>query len=199
VATRATDEVLSDSLDAARELAKNAKAAAKSPPTSGPPSRLGVIVGAGLLVAALAVSLAPWGDETGFTPTSDFKLFAGFYVVAQALERLLEVFSRVVVPGNGATDKGDRALVVGGISVVAAAIASKALGLYFLAAVGIDDPHRGVDAFATALLVGGGTKALHDLITRIEKGKERAAAAAVSTAAEGAVDTLAAADQLTPR
>jgi hypothetical protein len=141
----------------------------------------------------------PWGDETGFTPTSDFKLFAGFYVVSQALERLLEVFSRVVVPGNGATDKGDRALIVGGISVVAAAIASKALGLYFLAAVGVNDPHRGVDAFVTALLVGGGTKALHDLITRIEKGKERAAAAAVSTAAEGAVETVAAAEQLTPR
>ena len=64
------------------------------------------------------MSLLPWGDETGFMPTSDFKLFAGFY------------------------------------------------------------------PFVTGLLVGGGTKALHDLILRIEKGKERAAASATSTAAE---------------
>jgi hypothetical protein len=196
VATRPIPDVVSDSLAAAEDLARNAKEAAKSPPTSGPPSRTGIIVAASLMVVALVLSLLPWGDDTGFMPTSDFKLFAGFYIVAQALERLLEVFARVFVPGSSATDKGDRALVLGGVSVVAAVIASKALGLYFLAAVGVDDPHRGVDAFVTGLLVGGGTKALHDLILRIEKGKERAAAAAVSTAAEGAVGTAAAAERL---
>jgi hypothetical protein len=199
MATRTMPDVVSDSLAAAEELARSAREAAKSPPASGPPSRIGIIAAAALIAVALIVSLLPWGDETGFMPTSDFKLFAGFYIVAQALERLLEVFARVFVPGNTATDKGDRAIVLGGISVVAAVIASKALGLYFLAAVGVDDPHRGVDAFVTGLLVGGGTKALHDLILRIEKGKERAAASAISTAAEGAVGTAAAADRLTQR
>ena len=199
MSTREADEVVSNSLAAAEQLARNAKDASKSPPASGPPSRTGIIAGAVLLVVALVIGLLPWGDETGFMPTSDFKLFAGFYIVAQALERLLEVFARVFVPGTGATDKGDRALVMAGVSVVAAVIASKALGLYFLAAVGVEDPHRGVDAFVTALLVGGGTKAIHDLIARIEKGKEQAAAAAVSTAAEGAVGTLEAAERLTTR
>jgi hypothetical protein len=199
VASPPVPDVVNDSLAAAEELAKSAREAAKSPPASGPPSRTGIIVAAALLAVALVVSLLPWGDETGFMPTSDVKLFAGFYIVAQALERLLEVFARVFVPGSTATDKGDRALVLGGISVVAAAVASKALGLYFLAAVGVDDPHQGVDAFVTALLVGGGTKALHDLILRIEKGKERAAAGAIGAAAEGAVGTAAAAERLTKR
>lgn len=192
-------EVVNNSLAAAEELARSAREAAKSPPASGPPSRTGIIAAAVLLLVALVVCLAPWGDQTGFMPTSDFKLFAGFYIVAQALERLLEVFARVFVPGSSATDKGDRAIVLGAISVVAAAIASKALGLYFLAAVGVEDPHRGVDAFVTALLVGGGTKALHDLILRVEKGKERAAAGAIGAAAEGAVGTAAAAERLTER
>jgi hypothetical protein len=192
-------QVVSDSLAAAEELARSARAAAKSPPKSGPPSRTGIIAAAALIVVALVLSLLPWGDETGFMPTSDFKLFAGFYIVAQALERLLEVFARVFVPGNSATDKGDRAIVLGGVSVVAAVIASKALGLYFLAAVGVDNPHRGVDAFVTGLLIGGGTKALHDLILRIEKGKERAAASSIRTAAEGAVETLKSAEQLMRR
>jgi hypothetical protein len=192
-------DVVNDSLAAAEELARSAREAAKSPPASGPPSRTGILVAAALLVVALVVSLLPWGDDTGFMPTSDFKLFAGFYIVAQALERLLEVFARVFVPGSTATDKGDRAIVLGGISIVAAAVAGKALGLYFLAAVGVDDPHQGVDAFVTALLVGGGTKALHDLILRIEKGKERAAAGAIGAAAEGAVGTAAAAERLRER
>jgi hypothetical protein len=199
MATRAVPDVVSDSLAAAEELARSARDAAKSPPASGPPSRTGIVAAAVLLLVALVLSLLPWGDETGFMPTSDFKLFAGFYIVAQALERLLEVFARVFVPGSTATDKGDRAIVLGGISVVAAVIASKALGLYFLAAVGVDEPHRGVDAFVTGLLVGGGTKALHDLILRIEKGKERAAAGAISAAAEGAVGTVSAANRLRER
>ena len=199
MATRAVPDVVTDSLAAAEELARSAREAAKSPPASGPPSRAGIIAAAVLLLVALLLALLPWGDETGFMPTSDFKLFAGFYIVAQALERLLEVFARVFVPGSSATDKGDRAMVLGGVSVVAAVIASKALGLYFLAAVGVDDPHRGVDAFVTGLLVGGGTKALHDLILRIEKGKERAAAGAIGAAAEGAIGTVAAAERLTER
>ena len=199
MATRPVPDVVTDSLAAAEELARSAREAAKSPPASGPPSRAGIIAAAVLLLVALLLALLPWGDETGFMPTSDFKLFAGFYIVAQALERLLEVFARVFVPGSSATDKGDRAMVLSGVSVVAAVIASKALGLYFLAAVGVDDPHRGVDAFVTGLLVGGGTKALHDLILRIEKGKERAAAGAIGAAAEGAIGTVAAAERLTER
>jgi hypothetical protein len=174
------------SAETAEKLAQNASDAATDAPASGPPSRNGVLAAGGLLVVAIVVSFSGWGEKTAFTPESDFKLFAGFYVVAQALERLLEVGSRVIVPGDGATDKGNRALVLGGFSVVLGVCASKLLGLYFLAAVGVNDPHRGIDVLATGLLLGGGTKALHDLIGRIEKSKENAAATVVGNAAEGA-------------
>jgi len=148
----------------------------------------------GLLVlsALLALAFAHFGWATkAFKPaqtgTADFALFAGFYVAAQVIERLLEVVSPVLplwsVPGTdeatkAAHAKADRAALLLGVATVAGVLASCAFGLYFLAAVGIgvettahgsvSTVPRWIDVLATGLIIGAGTKPLHDLITNIQ-------------------------------
>jgi hypothetical protein len=109
--------------------------------------------------------------------TANFALFAGFYVAAQVIERLLEVVSPLLplweVPGDGdaakaAHAKADRAAVVLGLATLAGVGASCAFGLYFLAAVGMTSVSHSIDAIVTGLTVGAGTKPLHDLITNIQ-------------------------------
>ncbi len=56
------------------------------------------------------------------------------------------------------------------------------LKLYFLTQVGIASPPRTFEILATGLIIGAGTKPLHDLAALIEKKKESVEAA---TAAGG--------------
>jgi hypothetical protein len=76
--------------------------------------------------------------------------------------------------------------------LVVGIILSSVFGLYFLEAIGVkigtptgtgetaqlvlnnggDKALRGLDIFVTALIITGGAKPLHDLITSIEKAKE---------------------------
>lgn len=118
----------------------------------------------------------------------DLAFFAGFYVAAQAIERLMEPFARFLPPAwnkawSGYADKkpskklqidaekaADRAILMLGIATVIGVIASASLGLYFLRALGAK-PALWLDIFVTALVISGGTKPLHDLISRIEKPK----------------------------
>lgn len=147
-----------------------------------------------LLLAALGLSvLMNWqGWATrAFQPaqdaTANFALFAGFYIAAQIIERLLEVVSPLLPPwplkGNGdakaAQAKADRGALMLGLATLAGVAVSYAFGLYFLTAVGIgvetaqdgsviSTIPRMVDALATGLVIGAGTKPLHDLITNIQ-------------------------------
>ncbi len=97
-----------------------------------------------------------------------------------------------------AREKADRVLVAFGIAVLAGIFVSSLFGLYFLETMGIklgamegtgasakwvfdstgDKLLRGLDVFITALIITGGTKPLHDMITSIEKKKEVASNAA---------------------
>jgi hypothetical protein len=93
--------------------------------------------------------------------------------------------------------KADRALLAYSIALVVGVIVSSVFGLYFLETMGVHigeavgDPVkevvfadngekvlRGLDIFVTALIITGGTKPLHDMITSIEKKKDAAAGAA---------------------
>lgn len=77
--------------------------------------------------------------------------FAAFYVVAQAIERLIEVFSPLIPPyGDDAATKQTRALVFGAITFLVGVAVARWTGLLFLQAI-------------------GGTKALHDLISILAK------------------------------
>jgi hypothetical protein len=147
----------------------------------------------GMLVLAALVGLI-WnaiGAGAAFKPstteTANFALFTAFYVAAQIIERLMELVSPELPfwkvpeppnPDNKATKeelatakaaqvKADRGLAAQGLATVLGVIASCAFGLFFLTAIGIDTSHT-VDSVATGLLIGAGTKPLHDLITSIQ-------------------------------
>jgi hypothetical protein len=146
-------------------------------------SRLAQLVLAGLTVVAagiaIALNAAGW-TSAEFKPaagaTANFSLFAGFYVAAQVIERLLELVSPLLPgwPPKGtdptvrvAETKADRASVALGVAAVLGVAASCAFGLFFLKAIGMHVSHT-VDSFITGITVAAGTKPLHDFINLIQ-------------------------------
>jgi hypothetical protein len=122
---------------------------------------------AGLILAAL-ISLAGH-TKPNFTPGSDFSRFAAFYVVAQSIERFVEIFAHLVPPyGDDAATKADRALVLGAVTLLAGVIVARFSGLLFLETIGWHSPPSAIDVFVTALVITGGSKALHDVISNIQ-------------------------------
>jgi hypothetical protein len=68
-----------------------------------------------------------------------------------------------------------RAFVLWAAATVVGMLASASIGLYLLAGIATDHrPPAPVDILVTGLVIGGGTKPLHDLISRIESSKQRA-------------------------
>lgn len=136
--------------------------------------------------------------------TDDFEWFAVLYVAAQAIERLLEPIMGMIKSEPAAVAKSavataaegpDKALkqtelaqVQADRAVIAWAIASSLalvlcgflhLGiLESLATVSAEGSSKEafevVNVIITGLVIGAGTKPLHDLISRIEKSKEKA-------------------------
>jgi hypothetical protein len=134
------------------------------------------------LIVAIVVNCADWATRP-FNPSkveaANFALFAGFYVAAQVIERLMELVSPLLpiwgLPDGFSTDekvraaqvKADRAKAVLGLATLAGVAASAGFGLYFLSAVGIAVP-RMPDIFFTGLIIAAGTKPLHDFISTLQ-------------------------------
>jgi len=167
------------------------------------------------LVLVVAAWLASWWLNSRFwdkgtldsrTLVQGVSIFALFYVAAQAVERLLEPFSALLLTVGDkekardqalaeyqqakTKDKGDaaagkqadlertranRRVVFWGLATVVGLFASAVLKLYFLRTLGVSDSPRWAEILVTGLVIGAGTKPLHDLISRIEKAKENAA------------------------
>lgn len=149
-------------------------------PTYAAKVTLGVLLGCAVV---LSILLNAFGlTSRAFVPAKEgvanFALFAGFYVAAQVIERLLEVVSPLLPfwppdPDDdpavqAAHTKADRAVIVLGLATLAGVAASCCFGLYFLAAIGMTSVSHSIDAIVTGLTVGAGTKPLHDLITGIQ-------------------------------
>jgi len=107
----------------------------------------------------------------------NFVLLAAFYAAAQIIERTMELVAPLLPAwpekdstGNvrAAYIKADRAKLALGAAAILGVIASAAFGLYFLRVLGIHATHT-VDTIATGLLIGAGTKPLHDFISLIQK------------------------------
>jgi hypothetical protein len=148
------------------------------------PTRYARLFLAAMLAVAVVVAVI-WNDVASthrpFAPsrtrTADFALFAGFYVGAQLIERVLELVSPLLpfwrVPGpdgsavKAAHVRADRAKATLGVATVLGVILSCGLGLYFLAAVGIHAA-RTIDVLATGVTIAAGTKPLHDFITLLQ-------------------------------
>jgi hypothetical protein len=167
----------------------------------------------------------------GSTAAGTLSMFATFYVAAQAIERLLEPLSNVLVSKDGAesasASKVDsagkkanelaeaasdatpnlalvntakqavesslkavataknhldlisqaRTTLFWALATIAGMAVSASLKLYFLIMVGIGPGPRWMEVLATGLIIGAGTKPLHDLITTISNKKDLAAGA----------------------
>jgi hypothetical protein len=143
-------------------------------PTPGTGDEISARSGARVLAAALlgvGILLAVVLDEkeVPFKAREGFAIFAGFYIAAQAIERLLEL----VPAGLGSKQaKANRAVIFPAFGFILAVLLAEKLGLFYVQAVGVTDLSKDWDIVITALAIGGGTKPLHDAIKRLEKAKE---------------------------
>lgn len=182
------------------------------------PSNVAFIVAYGLALAGFAAGVAVTlrQSPTAFTPLDGFSALALFYIVAQAIERMIEPFTNLVTakptpdaPGKSKAEaaserslalaqayaaapdatqafveaaarwqrvvdeiRANTALYAWGVATALGALASGFLGLYLMQAVGAKAVPNWLDVVVTGLIVGGGSKGLHDLISKIEKSKE---------------------------
>lgn len=134
------------------------------------------IVAAALLLLALVLAwLFNAGSTTGVQAKPGFDALVAFYVVTQAIERVIEVIFwvwEIVDPDLKADERKVLGLALGTLLGV---IVSSAFGLYFLGAVTTFDDAGGgggnriLDVLVTGLVIAGGSKPLHDLVSVIEK------------------------------
>jgi hypothetical protein len=193
--------------------AAGAEAEAVEPPPQEPgaPHLWANAIAAGLVLIGWPIAMSFARDGSAVQHVEGLTAFALFYVVAFAIERLmepvvsLERFTPVkdekerdrhlararTVTGAGqnvelgaaaaaqsriARWRADRALIVFGVATVLGMFAAAKLGLYFLEAVGVvpGTVEKHWQVLVTGLVVGGGTKPLHDLLTRIQRSKDNA-------------------------
>jgi hypothetical protein len=143
-----------------------------------------------LFLVAIAIGIifnsAGWTTHE-FDPSkvaaANFALFAGFYVGAQVIERVLEFVAPTLPPGDpdtwlaptvpadetvkAAQIKADRAKLVLGVAAILGVLASCLFGLFFLKAIGMHVSHT-VDSIVTGITIAAGTKPLHDFITSLQ-------------------------------
>ena len=117
---------------------------------------------------------------------SEWSAFAGLFILALAIERALEPFSRKLGPDSTEHKKGrDRAgvetcrrltaVVTWGVATGLAFLLCAQLNITLLQAVranGSGQPPFWADLLVTGLVVGAGTKPLHDLVSNIECSKD---------------------------
>ncbi len=179
-----------------------------------------VLMAAGI---ALGSGIEALVKPAPFIPRPGISLFAVFYIVAQALERLAEII-KLILPGIGAakvgqdkktksqavaernktlaeiinkaqpavradletamkglaekqktvnTVRANRTVLLWAINSAVASLAAGYFGLFLLQVVGMSRVPDFVDIAVTSLVLGGGTKPLHDLISNIENSKKQ--------------------------
>jgi hypothetical protein len=79
--------------------------------------------------------------------------------------------------------RANRGVAFWSLASASAVLLSAWQNIYLLNLIGAPASDRGFDILATGLVIGGGTKPLHDLITRIQEAKDSAKDAGASKAA----------------
>jgi len=163
------------------------------------------VVALGIVAASFGVAWWLHGNTSStYRIDSQWGAFAGLFILALAIERALEPFSRKLGPDTtevkGARDRelasarpDDRENIAGEYQpaiemcrrLTAVVTWSVATGLAFLlcaqlnitlmqavSATGSGAPPFWADLLVTGLVVGAGTKPLHDLVSNIEQGKK---------------------------
>jgi hypothetical protein len=225
-----------------------------------PPTWPWVLSAFGILAAGTALSYLVWRSvkPADFLPSANYATYAGLFIMALAIERILEPFSGLFIPttkekkarsrattarakdvqiaitsgvprppaavpvGQAQTEaavaqtefhraQGARAVLMWATASVLAMLVCAALGIFLLrsvetpspakgttAATSVSsssahspapspakDPNRLLDLLATGLVVGAGTKPLHDLISQIQTSSGNSKAKASSTTTAG--------------
>jgi hypothetical protein len=235
-----------------------------------PPSWPWILAAFGILAVGTIVSYVVWRSvkPTDFMPSSNYAVYAGLFVMALALERVLEPFSGLFIPSVKAKkaqstalaanakraqvvaatsqldaavadpaaaqraqetlqaaaaaqkdaavaqkehhhSQANRAVLMWATAAVLAMLACSSLGIFLLRSIETPsavkgstasasvlsssaapsapspakNPDRLLDLLVTGLVVGAGTKPLHDLISQIQttSGKSKASASATTT------------------
>jgi hypothetical protein len=144
------------------------------------------VLGLGLAASAY---FAAWGLHGNSSSTyridNQWSALTGLFILALAIERALEPFSRKLGPDTTEDKaKGDQraiemkrrltAVVIWGVAVGLAFLLCAKLNITLMQAVranGSGQPPFWADLLVTGLVVGAGTKPLHDLVSNIERGK----------------------------
>jgi len=105
-----------------------------------------------------------------------YAVFALMLVLAQAIERLLVPFGTLVdnvkpeADVKGTPHNGIKTAWMWALATSLALFTCAWFGVLLLAAIGINDAPQWFDLAATALVIGAGTKPLHDLISNLQSG-----------------------------
>lgn len=135
------------------------------------------------IVAGLGVVVALLMTVTGaltFRVDSAWEAYAGLIILAFAIERVVQPFSDALgpVPNNNTkakVAKANTAVVTWGFATALGMIASAALKAGALATVAASStiPNRWLDVVVTGLVLGAGTKPIHDMLSQVQATKEK--------------------------
>ena len=143
-----------------------------------------LIIGSSLVIGGALGSylIAAQRGIPAYELKEGINIFAVFFIMAQALERLLEPITHFL-PGQDKPSEGEnceaiaadlrrqRSTLIWALASFLGMLSSAYLGVFILRAIGVTSAPLWIDITVTGLAVGAGTKPLHDLISRIEKAK----------------------------
>ena len=113
-------------------------------------------------------------------PVSGLGFFAPLYVLAQAIERIVEATNHFLALGGDTTAQPEtrprRVVICFGLASALAMLACGYFGLGVVHAIGDTGVPRYIDVIVTGMAIGGGTKPLHDFITCLDGWARRAKA-----------------------
>jgi hypothetical protein len=142
-------------------------------PTSKEPASVPAIIGAFVFVGiGLGVDYLLWRNKATTSvihPEDTTTVFAVTVVLAAGVERLIEPFTRWI--GRSKGHVANRTVLIWGLATAVATVASAISGFYLLHSIAgatWDGIPVWADALITGLIVGSGTKPVHDLITRAQ-------------------------------
>jgi hypothetical protein len=157
-----------------------------------------VIAGFGLLIGCYVLGMVVhhWRGPLGYRVGSAWQAYGGLFVLAAGIERLVQPFSDVlgdapqtpeteappmsagsslIFSSIDAKSKKNTAVVTWGLASGLGCLACALLGVGLLTAImgaGSSAPLPWLDVLVSGLVVGAGTKPLHDVITNIQASKD---------------------------
>lgn len=154
------------------------------------------IAGSVLAVGGWLVGMTLVSQPPIFTAAEGVSVFALVYVLAQGVERLVEIVLAVVesvaksigkevapttkvlaIKANSKDEaesaEADTRALAFGLALGSAFVACSYFEVGLLKLIGVTELEGWVDRFVSGLIVAGGSKPLHDLITKVQKSKEK--------------------------